>query len=229
MNEGSEVFKKMVEQFEQVSLSTKNVKARGIATQAIDEIKYVKPNSSRLAGKELGKKTMNPDMLIQEAIAEVKDKALQEFLSAVVQEPELNQILSGKHVDARGSHKYEIQYLQHAARLAAYWSVQARLGREVVYVAAFVEGLKQLCQPWVVGPSSADNVVFTIVRAALYRFDDKAPLLSQQFRLIVGWGNEDDLQGGYIPELQKIVKQALRQVRQKVSTEATFYSSKKRD
>lgn len=158
---------------------------------------------------ELRTDGIKPQQIIQEAITAVRDSDLQEFLDGVLKEPEVEQVLTTK-VPGQGYYqRYAIQYLRRAGNMANFWCVGERREREVVYVATVVEGLKQLMAPLIVGDANADDVVFTIVRSALYRLDDNAPGLASQLRLILGWGNADEFDNSYIPSIQKVIRHAL--------------------
>lgn len=152
---------------------------------------------------------VNPQVIIQDTIKAVRDSDLQAFLACVLSEPEVGQVLTTV-VRGQGYYqRYAIQYLRRAAGMANFWCVQERREREVVYVATLVEGLKQLMARWIVGDANADDVVFTIVRSALHRLDDSAPLVASQLRLSLGWGNADVFDNSYIPRVHQIIRRAL--------------------
>lgn len=158
---------------------------------------------------ELRADGVNPQVIIQDTIAAVRDSDLRVFLDSVLKEPEVEQVLTTR-VPGKGYYqRYAIQYLRRAASMANFWCVRERREREVVYVATVVEGLKQLMAPWIVGAANAEDVVFTIVRSALYRLDDNAPGLASQLRLSLGWGNADEFDNSYIPSVQQVIRRAL--------------------
>lgn len=167
-----------------------------------------------LIPRKTGKRQLRPDgvspqVIIQDTIKAVRDSDLQAFLACVLSEPEVEQVLTTV-VRGQGYYqRYAIQYLHRAAGMANFWCVQERREREVVYVATLVEGLKQLMAPWIVGDANADDVVFTIVRSALHRLDDNAPLVASQLRLSLGWGNADEFDNSYIPRVHQIIRRAL--------------------
>lgn len=164
--------------------------------------------------RQTGKSRLRPDgvnlqVIIQDTIKAVRDSDLRAFIDSVLKEPEVEQVLTTKVRGQSYYQRYAIQFLRRAAGMANFWCVQERREQEVVYVATLVEGLKQLMAPRIVGDSNADDVVFTIVRSALHRLDDNAPLVASQLRLSLGWGNADEFDNSYIPRVHQIIRRAL--------------------
>ncbi|GAB3493920.1 hypothetical protein GCM10027399_14360 [Curvibacter fontanus] len=168
------------------------------------------------------KPAVDPQQIVQDTLKAVRHTELREFLEAVFTETEVHQILTTRH-NAQGYYqRYAIQYLRAAAAAASFWSAQGWPHREVMYVATLMQGIRQLLAPCIVGGASVDDVMFTIVRTALYQLDDHAPQQASLLRLCLGWGNADEIDGCYIPQLQQIVQQALERAGQREHTLTTL-------
>lgn len=152
---------------------------------------------------------IDPQVTVRDTVKAVRDSNLRDFLEAVLAEPEVEQVLTTRRNGQGYYQRYAIQYLRRAAGLASFWCVQDRQEREVMYVATLVQGLKKVLAPCIVGNASVEDVVFTIVRPALYRLDDHAPRLAGLLRLSVGWGNADEIDDSYIPGQQQAIRRAL--------------------
>lgn len=181
---------------------------------AIDQVTGNLTEVDSFTPLQAGKSQMNPEGgnpkgVIQDTINAVRDSELRAFLTVVLNEPEVEQVLTTRVRGFGYYQRYAIQYLRRAAGMANFWCVQERREREVMYVATLVAGLKKLMEPWIVGDANADDVVFTIVRTALHRLDDNAPLVASQLRLSLGWGNADEFDSSYIPGVQQIIRRAL--------------------
>lgn len=154
-----------------------------------------------------------PEQLLLQAIAQVKHAGLQRLLSAVVSEPEVQAALltpcaaTGNRRSDQPS--YPVEALRRAADLASYWCVLCQQEREVLFVATFIQGLGSLLAPYVVGPANLNDILFTLVRPALHRLDYSSPLQGQLLRLVLGWGNVDEVDSCYVPGMVQAVKRAL--------------------
>ena len=146
---------------------------------------------------------------IQKTIRGVRGSELREFLEAVLQEPDVLQILGTQRKVLAGPPRYAIQYLQQAAGYITYEFPQDRKTREVMYVATLMQGLKELLIPKVADNASVDDILLTIVREVLHLLDEQAPDQSRQMRLCLGWGNEDEMNDFYALHLQKAIQHAL--------------------
>jgi hypothetical protein len=174
-----------------------------------------------------------PDRLLMDVVRRVKSPALQDFLTTVLQEAEIHQALTtatfvSKDASAHPSthpgratrHKQPsasacscpIHALRRVAETAAYWSACGGEERDVLFVATLLRGSQQLLAPFVLGGSTVDDVMFTLVRRSLHRLDDQAPRCSRLLRLALGWGCADEIDEHYVPRLQIAVERALAQV-----------------
>lgn len=178
----------------------------------------VTPGSEHQAIHPQVKPAVDPQQIVQDTLKAVRHSELQFFLSEVFAEPEVRQILTTRHNSMGYYQRYAIQYLRAAAASASFWSAQGWPHREVMYVATLMQGVRQLLAPCIVGGASVDDVMFTIVRSALYQLDDHAPQQASLLRVCLGWGNADEIDDCYIPQLQQIVQQALERAGQREHT-----------
>jgi len=112
-------------------------------------------------------------------------------------------------VPARSS---PIQVRRRAGETAAYGCACGAEERDVLFVATLLQGAQQLLVPIVLGDSTIEDVMFTLVRKSLHRLDDHAPRCSRLLRLALGWGYTDEIDDFYVPRLQIAVQRALTQV-----------------
>lgn len=158
--------------------------------------------------------------LIRQAMAKVAHLELHTFLNLVAAEPEVRQALStpiaGPAASAASGQRlplsfqsYPVQTLRRAGELASFWCANGQNERDVLYAATFIAGIGHLLASSVVGHSSLDDVLFTLVRPHLHRLDDSAPHQASLLRLALGWGNADEVDAWYVPRLQEAVARAL--------------------
>ena len=156
------------------------------------------------------------DPLLLDVVSRVQYPAMKEFLESVLHEPEIFQALTAPVMMSMSptsiTSTYPIQALRRAGELAAYWCGCGGEERDVLFVATLVQGTQKLLGPVVHGASTVEDVMFTLVRRALHRLDDRAPRCSRLLRLSLGWGCEDDIDDFYVPRLQIAVRRALTQV-----------------
>ena len=174
-----------------------------------------------------------PDRLLMDVVRRVKTPALQDFLTTVIHEPEIYQALTtatfvskdtSAHLKTRpglatrrkqpsaAACSCPIHALRRVAETAAYWSALGGEERDVLFVATLLRGSQRLLAPIVLGGSTVDDVMFTLVRRSLHRLDDQAPRCSRLLRLALGWGCADEIDDHYVPRLQITVERALAQV-----------------
>lgn len=151
--------------------------------------------------------------LISQSIAKVSHPELRSFLTAVAAEPEVAQALSTPAASASRStlsfQSYPVQTLRRAAELASYWCAYGQIERDVLFAATFIAGIGHLLAGSVIGNSSLDDILFTLVRPHLHRLDGSAPRQASLLRLALGWGNADEVDAWYVPRLQEAVARAL--------------------
>lgn len=156
------------------------------------------------------------DLLLLDVVSRVKNPAMREFLQSVLHEPEILHALTAPTMMSMSptamTRTYPIQALRRAGELAAYWCGCGGEERDALFVATLIKGAQKLLAPVVQGCSTAEDVMFTLVRKALHRLDDEAPRCSRLLRLSLGWGCEDDVDDFYVPRLQIAVRRALTQV-----------------
>jgi len=158
--------------------------------------------------------------LIRQAMAKVAHPELHTFLTLVASEPEVRQALSTPMAGSAASaasaprlplsfQSYPVQMLRRAGELASFWCANGQNERDVLYAATFIAGIGHLLAGSLVGQSSLDDVLFTLVRPHLHRLDDSAPHQASLLRLALGWGNADEVDAWYVPRLQEAVARAL--------------------
>ena len=158
---------------------------------------------------------LEPKDLIRQAVEGIRHPQLRAFMQAVCQEPEVNGLLCLRRKNflqsARSSSmQLAIQYLHYAATQAAAHDVLGSGQREVVYAATLLQGCKTLLQP--TRGTSADDLLFTIVRQGLHRLDDNAPHHARLLRLCLGWGNVDESGSEGIRQVQNLIRLCLSRV-----------------
>ena len=163
-----------------------------------------------------------PQSQVEQMLEGIECQALSEFLGAVVAEHEVRLALK-LALNQGGLTQFRRQgplalrtstfaRLLQACYITGFWSVHAA-ERETLFVATFIRGLQELLGSQVVGNTcTASEVMFAIVRAALHRLDDRAPEHSRVLRLMLGWGNEDEVDAVYVPHIRHTMHQALRSV-----------------
>ena len=158
---------------------------------------------------------VDSDPLLLDVVSRVQNPALREFMDSVLHEPEILQALTAQVMKSTSpssiTSTYPIQALRRAGELAAYWCGCGGEERDVLFVATLVQGTQKLLGPAVLGASTVEDVMFTLVRKALHRLDDRAPRCSRLLRLSLGWGCEDEIDDFYVPRLQIAVQRALTQ------------------
>ena len=130
-----------------------------------------------------------------------------QFLSSVLAEPEME--LLSFTPDAGNPDQLPIQCLQQAARLATAWCLLARTERDMLFVATVLHGLHMRLPRLVSGDVAVADVLFTLVMPALHRLDDVAPAQASLLRHLMGWGNQDELDEHYLPQMLHAMHRAL--------------------
>lgn len=158
---------------------------------------------------------LDPDLPtpIEQMLQGIESGALREFLSDVVAEHVVSlALIPVTHPDPQEPRTSTFARLLQACSITGFWSVHAS-ERETLFVATFIRGVQELLGSQVVGNTcTASEVMFAIVRAALHRLDDQAPAHSRVLRLMLGWGNEDEVDAVYVPHIRHTMHQALRSV-----------------
>lgn len=155
---------------------------------------------------------VDPQSVIQYTLAQMRHTEVRSFIGTVFAEPEIRQLLISRFsatTPPSRNPRYGIEFLRSAANHASYWCVLGRDERDALYAATLLAGLKALLLQGIVGGASADDVLLTIVRSALHRLDDDAPHQAMVLRLCLGWGNADEIDQHYVPQLQHAVRRAL--------------------
>jgi hypothetical protein len=150
--------------------------------------------------------------LIDAAVSKVSNPMLREFLASVVQEPEVTQILKVRSNAQAHFQRFGIEYLMRSAELARHWCAWGRQESEALYVATLLKGVELSLADWVVGSATAQDVMFTIVRAALYRLEESEPKHGALLRMCLDWGNADEMNANSVAQLQQSVLRALQAV-----------------
>lgn len=152
---------------------------------------------------------VDPDDLVRDAVLKVRNEGLQTFLKRLVLEPEVLPVLT-QRINSNGVYqRHAIQYLRVAAESIQYWCAMGQEERQVLYAATFVLGIQTLLQECIVGNATARDVMFTIARPHLYQLDESAPRSASLLRQCLGWCNEDEVDGEYVPRLQQSVQRAV--------------------
>jgi hypothetical protein len=159
-----------------------------------------------------GADSVDPQDLIDAAVSKVRNPMLREFLDRVVQEPEVCQILKVRSNAQAHFQRFGIEYLARSAELARHWCAWGRQESEALYVATLLKGVELALEDWVVGSATAQDVMFTIVRGALYRLETSEPKQAALLRLCMDWGNADEVNAFGATHLQQSVLRALQEV-----------------
>lgn len=137
------------------------------------------------------------------AARHITDPHLRQFFNAVTKEPEIHLALTTPltgaqraetgygHVEA--TDLYPIQVIGRAARIAGLWCTQRPLVHDVLYVATIAQGLRPLLQEYVSAGSDLDDVLFTLIRPALHRLDDRHADAARLLRNVLNLGNGDEV------------------------------------
>ena len=160
--------------------------------------------------------TIGPDpmKLMQGAIRKISNAPLQEFLSSVLAERDVNLVLTTLPLSSSKHQRFPIDRLRSAAEMVQVWCAYGPQERQVLYVATLIAGIESLLGDCVVPPCTARDVISSVVRTALHRLDNAAPTQAGLLRLCLGWGNEDDTDAYYVPGLQETVRRAAQKMRQ---------------
>lgn len=152
-----------------------------------------------------------PEQILAATIASVKSESIAHLLSEFTAEPDVLSFLTRSIRVGKHESTYEIERVRLAAQRAAHARVLPPAQMEVVYAATIVAAVRYLMAPTIT-VSSPDDVVFTIVRSALHRLDDLAPPEAQLLRQCLGWGNIDEVDQTYVPQLRAAIASAIRNV-----------------
>ena len=136
-----------------------------------------------------------------------------QFLSDVLAEPEMQLLLFTP--DARSTVSLPIQQLQQAACTAIAWCSLAHAQRDVLFVATVLQGLHMRLPRLVHGDAAVADVMFTLVMPALHRLDDVAPAQASVLRHLLGWGNQDEVDVHFVPQMLHAMQRALHEKRVK--------------
>lgn len=127
---------------------------------------------------------------------------LARFVQDILQEPEIRAALSAQ-VQIGPNHYGPIDALHGTVIMVRVWSTDMLAVRETMQVACILRGIQELLIPQIRGNSSPSDILITIVRKALYRLDRQDQLRANLLRLLLGWGNEDEIDVLYVPRLQQ--------------------------
>jgi hypothetical protein len=148
--------------------------------------------------------------VIQDTMEGIRHPGLRAFLQAVVKEPEVNFVMSMCRNAHTRNQQYGVECLHGAARVASTNRVIGDAQREVVYAATILMGCRTLIAPSKASKSTADDILFTIVRQALHRLDNSAPKQARLLRLCMGWGNEEEMASDVMSGLTRLIHQSLK-------------------
>jgi hypothetical protein len=151
----------------------------------------------------------DPQDVIQDNMAAIQNPQLREFLQAVVQEPEVKFLMCMRRNANSRKQQYGVECLHLAAREASCHHAISPRQREAVYTATILMGCKTLLVPNKSSKSTADDILFTIVRQALHRLDDSAPKQARLLRLCLGWGSEEETQTDIHYGLKRLINDSL--------------------
>ena len=156
------------------------------------------------------------DLLLLDVVNRVENSAMREFLESVLREPEIHLALTAPVMMTASPFPKTctspVQALRRAGEMAAYWCGCGGEERDALFVATIIKGAQKLLEPVVLGSSTVEDVMFTLVRRPLHRLDVQAPRCSRLLRLALGWGCVDEIDDFYVPRLQIAVQRALTQV-----------------
>jgi len=137
------------------------------------------------------------------ASSQIMDPHLRQFFAAVTKEPEIRlafttpltgtQRLETGYGQINETDCYPIQTLQRAGRIAGLWCTQRHLVHDVLYVATIVQGVCPLLQEYVSAGSDLDDVLFTLIRPALHRLDERHEVAARLLRNVLNLGNGDEV------------------------------------
>jgi hypothetical protein len=148
--------------------------------------------------------------VIQDTLEGIRNPALRAFLKAVVKEPEVNFVMRMCRNAKTRNQQYGVECLHGAARAASSNRLIGDAQREVVYAATILMGCRTLIAPNKASKSTADDILFTIVRQALHRLDNTAPKQAQLLRLCLGWGNEEEMASDVMTGMTQLIHQSLK-------------------
>jgi hypothetical protein len=145
--------------------------------------------------------------LIAPLVQAVKSPPLSELLASVLQEQWIRlTVTTGKQI----GNATPIDALHGAAEIARWLSPDPESIRAPLFVATVLRGIQEMLASQVVGNScTSSQALLTMVRTALHQLDEQDPSKANLVRLILGWGNEDEIDAVYIPRLQQDMLRAL--------------------
>lgn len=139
----------------------------------------------------------------------LRHTGLRQFLKRVLSEQEVHALLIQLRSTPNEQPRHAGELLRQAADGISFWCVLSRTRAEVLYVATVVAGIGRLLAPTLLGTSRVDDVLFSIVRQALYALEEAAPSEAALLRHCLGWGNVDEIDEQFIPGLRRAIARAL--------------------
>jgi hypothetical protein len=158
----------------------------------------------------------------------LKNAALMRFVERVLSEPECKRVLSLPMSSSGVFSSPPLQRLRAAAQSTLLYSAPSRVQSDVIYAATVILGLQNLMKaavrtqfggdegdPCALGLDllsncGTDDVFRSIVRSALFKLEDQAPIHAALLRMALGWGNQDEMMDSQIQRMQSIVRQSSR-------------------
>ena len=140
---------------------------------------------------------------LEAAARQITNPHLRQFFNAVVQEPEIHLALTTPFTEDQriemghgyfyATDRYPIQIIQRAVCSSGLWCAHRPLMHDVLLVATIVQSARQLLQDYISPGADLDDVLFTLIRPALHRLDDRNVVAAHLLRGVLGLGNFDEV------------------------------------
>ncbi len=150
----------------------------------------------------------DPVELTQDAVDQIECPELVSFISDVLVEPEVREVIQqpvhheGEFIGLR------IQLIEIIGmRMRDSYDLEP-IERDCIYVATLLHGIEYCLKPKVREGSNLRDVMFTIVREYLHVLDTSSPKHAQLVRLCMGWGNTDE-ESIFVVWLQQRMQRAI--------------------
>lgn len=165
---------------------------------------------------------------VQNLMDGLKNAALIRFVEAVLSEPECQRVLALPMASSGVFTTPPEQRLRAAAQSTLLYPAPSRVQSDVIYAATLILGLQNLMKAAMrtqfvgdeANPSAlgvdllsncgSEDVFRSIVRSALYKLEEQAPIHAALLRIALGWGNQDEMMDGEAQRMQSIVRQSSR-------------------
>lgn len=155
----------------------------------------------------------------------ISHPALIRFVQAVLKEPECKRVMEMPLTSSGSSSSAPVERFHAAGWRARRYSAPSRIQAEVIYAGTVILGLQNLMRATVrsefVGDTTArdvdllancaqDDVFRAIARSALYKLETEAPIHAGLLRIVLNWGNQDEMLDEETQRMQSIARQSSR-------------------